>query len=451
MTHDAEAESPTAPAGALVWLRLRSMSDSWYSAPSPDRRGGGFRQLRRGAGLALVFASVLATGATTGAWGDGVRAFAGSGDTATGDTPASADFGDGDSASAAGRAASVHDTGRAPGSGGEEAEELVSRSGDRWSAAYTAREYEGLRRTLDGEYVGVGVSVRRERDARGAPFVSVVRVAPGSPAERAGVQRGDRLRAVDGDDVSAHPVTDVVARLRGSENGGRSADPTPLGSTVKLELERDGRKLQESLRRARLSADAVTVEKMGAGVTRIKVSGFTKGSARQVREAVAQHAPSGSGIVLDLRGNCGGLVEEAVTAASVFLEGGLVATYEENGEQRALYADSRHGASANGRTAPPLVVLVDGGTMSAAELVTGALQDRGRAVVVGSRTFGKGSVQMPRELPDGSVAELTVGHYATPSGRSLDGEGITPDLPVDAHGDASERARTVLSGLEARS
>lgn len=432
------------------------MSDSWYSAPSPGKRRGSSRQLRRGAGLALVFASVLATGAATGAWGDGVRAFAGSRDTAAGETPSDADFGDSTHGSATSRTAGLYeDTGRAREDGasphGEEAEELVSRSGDRWSSAYSAREYEGLRRTLDGEYVGVGVSIRRERDAQGAPFVSVARVTPGSPAHRAGVQRGDRLRAVDGEDVSDHPVTDVVARLRGSETGGRSAARSPLGSTVEIELERDGRQLKETLRRTRLNADSVSVERMERGITRIKVSSFTKGSAQQVREAVARHAQSGSGIVLDLRGNAGGLVGEAVTAASVFLEGGLVATYEQHGSQRALYADSRHSASANGRTASPLVVLVDGGTMSAAELLTGALQDRGRAVVVGSRTFGKGSVQMPRELPDGSVAELTVGHYATPSGRSLDGEGITPDLPVDAPGDASERARRVLSGLEARS
>ncbi|NLU71112.1 PDZ domain-containing protein [Streptomyces sp. HNM0575] len=430
------------------------MSDSWYSAPSPDKRRGSSRQLRRGAGLALVFAGVLATGAATGAWGDGVRAFAGSRDMA-GESPAEADFAGGAYGDPASRAGLHEDTERVRGEGGpggdEAAEQLVSRSGDRWSSAYTAREYEGLQQTLDGEYVGVGVSVRRQRDAQGAPFVAVARVSPGSPADRAGVRPGDRLRAVDGQDVSDHPVTDVVARLRGAETGGRSAEPSPLGSSVDLRLDRDGRQWKETLRRSRLSADAVTVHRMGHGVTRIKVSSFTKGSARQVREAVAHEVRAGSGLLLDLRGNSGGLVDEAVEAASVFLDGGLVATYEEHGRQRALYADSRPGAAAGVRTAPPLVVLVDGGTMSAAELLTGALQDRGRAVVVGSRTFGKGSVQMPRQLPDGSVAELTVGRYATPSGRSLDGEGIVPDLPIDGQGDAAERARTVLSGLEARS
>lgn len=412
--------------------------------------------MRRGAGLALVFASVLATGAATGAWGDGVRAFAGSHDFAAGESPAEANFGGGtygDATSGTARLQEETERAREDGasSAGEEAEELVSRSGDRWSSAYTAREYEGLQQTLDGEYVGVGISVRRERDAQGPPSVTVARVTPGSPADRAGVQRGDRLRAVDGEKISGHPVTDVVARLRGSGTDGRSAEPAPPGSSVDLELARDGRQWKESLQRERLSNDAVTVERLGPTVTLIKVSSFSKGTAQQIRDAVSRQVPAGSGILLDLRGNSGGLVNEAVTAASVFLKGGLVATYEQHGSQRALYADPGPGAAVDGRAAPPLVVLVDGGTMSAAELLTGALQDRGRAVVVGSRTFGKGSVQMPRTLPDGSVAELTVGHYATPSGRSLDGEGITPDLTIDASGDAAQRARTVLSGLEARS
>ncbi len=170
----------------------------------------------------------------------------------------------------------------------------------------------------------------------------------------------------------------------------------------------------------------------------IKVAAFTKGAGGKVREAV-EAAPGDAGILLDLRANSGGLVTEAVTASSAFLDGGLVATYDVHGEQRALYAEP------GGDTERPVVVLVDGGTMSAAELLTGALQDRGRAVTVGSRTFGKGSVQMPSKLPGGSVAELTVGHYRTPAGRSVEGSGITPD--VGAGPEAQKRAETVLSGL----
>lgn len=161
----------------------------------------------------------------------------------------------------------------------------------------------------------------------------------------------------------------------------------------------------------------------------VKVAAFTKGTGEEVRDAV-RTAPRDAGILLDLRANSGGLVTEAVTAASAFLDGGLVATYDVRGEQQALYADP------GGDTERPVVVLVDGGTMSAAELLTGALQDRGRAVTVGSRTFGKGSVQMPSELPGGSVAELTVGHYRTPAGRSVEA-GASPPTWWRARGPSS--------------
>jgi carboxyl-terminal processing protease len=210
---------------------------------------------------------------------------------------------------------------------------------------------------------------------------------------------------------------------------------------VVLGVERDGRARTEFLRRARLTTEPVTVRRLGTAPTStvlIKATAFTRGAGGEIRDAV-RSAPGDAGILLDLRANSGGLVGEAVVAASAFLDGGLVATYDVHGEQRALYAD------AGGDTTRPLVVLVDGGTMSAAELLTGALQDRGRAVTVGSPTFGKGAVQMPSELPDGVVAELTVGQYRTPGGRGVEGRGITPDLVVGTG--ALERAETVLSGL----
>lgn len=208
-----------------------------------------------------------------------------------------------------------------------------------------------------------------------------------------------------------------------------------------LGLERAGRQWTETLRRSRLVTHNVTVGRLTSGepdATRIKVDAFTKDTGEQVREAV-RAAPEGDALLLDLRGNSGGLVTAAATAASAFLDGGLVATYDVRGEQRVVNAEP------GGDTQTPLVVLVDGGTMSAGELLTGALQDRGRAVVIGSRTFGKGSVQMPTERPDGSVAQETVGHYRTPVGRGVEGVGITPDLTVGD--DAEQRAQSVLSGL----
>ncbi|MFE6407537.1 S41 family peptidase [Streptomyces sp. NPDC057837] len=374
------------------------------------------RRVRRGAALTLVFASVLAAGAATGALPQGDR------------KPAPDEA---RSVSQAARHAEISRAAEEAMADGkspvEAAQRAVSRSGDRWGAVYSEGEYEEFEEALDGQYTGVGLWARSERDGR----IEVTKVRAGSPAAAAGIRPGDLLRSVDGRKTDGRPVTEVVSLLRGD------ATDAPAGTTVRLGLERGTRAWTRILRRAQLSTDSVTVREAAGSLTVIRVATFTKGSGEQVRSAVRQAPPGG--VVLDLRGNSGGLVTEAVTAASAFLDGGLVATYDVDGAQRALHA--RPG----GDTTRPLVVLVDGGTMSAAELLTGALQDRGRALVVGSRTFGKGSVQMPSRLPDGSVAELTVGHYRTPSGRGVDGRGITPDL--DAGEGALQRAESVLRGL----
>ncbi|MFJ2113903.1 S41 family peptidase [Streptomyces sp. NPDC087850] len=388
------------------------------------------RGLGRGAVLTLVFASVLATAAATDSLPHSEEK--------TPRPPVS-------SAGPAGSTADREEVARAAAeamadgkSGTEAAEEVVSRSGDRWGAVYDKREYEEFRQALDGEYTGVGLWARRTAGG----LVEVARVQAAGPARKAGIGPGDIIRSIDGTSVAKRPVTEVMALLRGdrgsAEDASGAGSGSAVGTEVALVVERDGERRTVSVRRARIGTESVTVDAIGGGARQIKVSAFTKGSGERVRNAV-KDAPRGAGVLLDLRGNAGGLVTEAVTAASAFLDGGLVATYDVRGEQRALYADR------GGDTGRPVVVLVDGGTMSAAELLTGALQDRGRSVTVGSRTFGKGSVQMPSSLPDGSVAELTVGHYSTPAGHGVDGRGVTPDLLVGKR--AQERARTVLSGL----
>ncbi|MFD8939401.1 S41 family peptidase [Streptomyces sp. NPDC059578] len=373
------------------------------------------RRVRRGAALTLVFTSVLITGAAAGSWtGPAGESTArpvtrGVPADAAPDRPVEPD-------EVADAAVSAMLDGKSP---LEAAERAVSRSGDRWGAVYSEGEYAEFARALDGEYTGVGLWARR---AEGG-LIEVTRVRPEGPAGRAGVREGDLIRQIDTTRVDGRPVTEVIGLLRGDDpavDGG----PAAAGTEVRLRLQRGGRTWTETLRRAVLTTEPVTVERRGTDLdprVLIKVAAFTQGSGADVRSAV-RSAPPGAGILLDLRGNSGGLVSEAAEAASAFLDGGLVATYDVRGEQHAVHA--RPG----GDTGHPVVALVDGGTMSAAELLTGALQDRGRAVVVGSRTFGKGSVQLPSALPDGSVAEITVGHYRTPSGRALDGEGITPDL-----------------------
>ncbi|GAA3484225.1 S41 family peptidase [Streptomyces yanii] len=378
----------------------------------------------------MVFASVLATAAATGSLPKGDERAAAIKARSVASTV------DRDEIAAA--AAEAVADGK---SSTEAAEKVVSRSGDRWGAVYDEREYEEFEQALDGSYTGVGLAAKRSA----AGLVAVARVQPGGPAYLAGIEPGDLLLTVDGRRIDRRPVSEVVALLRGDRTS------AGVGTTVVLTVQRGvtGPARTLTLTRARLTTEAVTVRRIGAkqlgsdrsdssGAVLIKVDSFPKGSGARIRDAV-RDAPVGAGVLLDLRGNSGGLVTEAAVAASGFLDGGLVATYDVHGAQRALYA------TRGGDTVRPVVVLVDGGTMSAAELLTGALQDRGRAVTVGSRTFGKGSVQMPSKLPGGSVAELTVGHYRTPAGRSVDGRGITPDLVVSSR--ALQRAETVLSGL----
>ncbi|MEU6169230.1 S41 family peptidase [Streptomyces tanashiensis] len=375
------------------------------------------RGIVRGAVLTLVFTGVLATAAATGSLPRQEDPGA--------ERPAPVRAAGGatvDSAALSRAAAAAMADGK---SGKKAAEEFVSRSGDRWGAVYDKKEYAEFEQALGGAYTGVGLSAGRA----GASGVRVTRVQPGGPAERAGLRTGDRLVSVDGRPVDGLSVSEVVSLLRG--------DGVP-GSHVALRVQRGRAAWTQTLLRARLATDPVTVRRLDDGAVLIRVAAFTKGAGTRVRDAV-RAAPAGAGVLLDLRGNAGGLVAEAAVAASAFLDGGLVATYDVEGEQRAVYAEG------GGDTGRPLVALIDGGTMSAAELLTGALQDRGRAVTVGSRTFGKGSVQMPSALPDGSVAELTVGHYRTPAGHAVDGRGITPDLAAGEK--AEERARTVLSGL----
>lgn len=278
----------------------------------------------------------------------------------------------------------------------------------------------------NGAYAGVGLWLR----LAGTDLV-VSQVAGGSPADEAGIQAGDLLREVDSRATRGLAPAEVASALRGR-----------TGTTVSLLLLRGETARSLALTRAAVAALEVTTSVLDRRVGRIVVPAFNRGTGHRVRDAVEELRGKGvTGIVLDLRGDPGGLLSEAVETASAFLDGGHVVTYARRDEPA-----QRLEAVGTGDTRTPLVVLVDGSTASAAEVVAGALQDRGRAVVVGSRTFGKGSVQEPRHLSDGSALALTVATYSLPSGRSVEGVGIEPDIEVGSDG-ALQRAVEVLTGL----
>ncbi|MBV9291143.1 MAG: PDZ domain-containing protein [Frankiales bacterium] len=312
-------------------------------------------------------------------------------------------------------------------------EGMLSALDDRWSAYYAPADFTRFEQVLSGSYSGVGLWVRRGADG----LLHVLTVEPHSPARAAGVRPGDVVVSVGGQPVAARSVADVVSHLRGN-----------VGSTVAVGLLRHGHPVSVVMRRAAVTDDDVRASMITRGIERLRIAAFTRGVGRWVRHRVAaaqrQHL---DGIVLDLRGDPGGLLDEAVETASAFLDGGPVVSYQQRGSAARVLDALGHGD-----TTTPLVVLVDGGTASAAEIVAAALQDRGRAVLLGSRTFGKGSVQAPSQLSDGSALELTVGRYLTPGGRSLDGVGVDPDVAVPPGTSTSaveQRAIEVLSGLTA--
>ena len=329
-------------------------------------------------------------------------------------------------------------------------EGMLRALGDRWSTYYGSSEFTSFQAALQGRYSGVGLWLRTApAPAGGAPrargaarltvgTVEIGSVQEGSPAAGTGVRAGDVVLGVGPVDVTRRDVPAVAALLRGR-----------AGSVVTMTLRRGAATRTVSLTRAAVATDYVTVQRLAGDIRLVTVSAFTRGVGRDVAGALAPGSGvhGARGVVLDLRGDPGGLLDEAVGVASVFLDGGPVVSYDRRGA-----ASRTLDAFEGGDTTTPLVVLVDSGTASAAEVVAAALQDRNRAVVVGARTFGKGTVQEPSTLSDGSALELTVGRYLTPSGRSLEGVGVEPDVlvpPGAAPELAERRALDVLTGLVA--
>jgi carboxyl-terminal processing protease len=303
---------------------------------------------------------------------------------------------------------------------------------DKWANYLTPAEYAGFQQTLDGRFSGVGIWLHQ---SAGGLTVSSVQVS--SPASEAGVHSGQTLVSVNGKSARSMSVAAAAAALRGS-----------AGSTVSVVLRSGSVSRTLRLVRRALPSDDVTVDKLSSRVGRITIGAFTRGVGHQVRDGLAAlRAEHVSGVVIDLRDNPGGLLDEAVEAASALLPAGspVVSYAGKDGKATVLRA-----SGAEPDTVTPVAVLVDGATASAAEILAGALQDDQRAVIVGSRTFGKGTVQQPMPLADGSAIELTIANYRTPSGRSLDGVGLSPDIDVPAAaGDQAVQSRAieVLSGL----
>ena len=307
---------------------------------------------------------------------------------------------------------------------------MLKSLGDKWSQYLPSTGNKSFEESIEGQFSGLGVWIRS--DESGA--VSVAGIVPSSPAEFAKIQNGDVIESVDGVSTFNRPLSEVANLLSGENN-----------TNAILAVKRDDELLSFNIKRIDLKTNPVEAKILNDGVISIAISEFNRGSARALRAALGSSGQEITGVILDLRGNPGGLLVEAVDVAGAFLNGGLVVEFHRSGQSPEVF-----NALGNGDSRTPLVVIVDRGTASAAEVVAAALQDRNRAIIVGEKTFGKATVQNSESLSNGAEIELTVGYYITPSGKKLDGQGIEPDIEVSANEEkfvAEQRALQVLSGL----
>lgn len=315
--------------------------------------------------------------------------------------------------------------------------DLRRRYHDRFSDYFPPRLLTRFNEEISGRFSGVGVEIAPVR--RG---LRAVKVFPGSPAAAAGIVAGDLIVSVDGRSIAGESIDRAKERIVG-----------PAGTEVTLGVVRSPRARVRQLRvtRAEITTPQTAtrmVRRRGRRLGYVKYDSFTEGSHGALARAVRGLERRGArGLVLDLRGNGGGLLEEAVADASIFLpKGQVVVSTDSRTQGHAVYKTV-------GGNLPrlPIVVLIDGETASAAEILTAALADDGGATVVGSRSFGKGVFQQEIELSNGGALKLTVGEYFTPAGINLAGRGIRPDVPArDLPGtrrdEALERALQVLAG-----
>jgi carboxyl-terminal processing protease len=284
-----------------------------------------------------------------------------------------------------------------------------------------AKSYGDMQITTKGQFGGVGIEVTQEDG-----LIKVISPIDGTPASRAGIKSGDRIAGIDGGSIQGLPLNEAIDKMRG-----------PAGSKITLTILREGEKkpFDVTLVRAIVRVDAAAFRREG-DIGYVRMPGFNEQTAdglqRAVRELKKQIGPGIKGYVLDLRNNPGGLLDQAIQVSDDFLgTGEIVSTRGRRSEDTQRY-DAKGGDIAEGK---PIVILINAGSASASEIVAGALQDHKRATVIGLTSFGKGSVQTIIPLGEGRGAlRLTTARYFTPSGHSIQAQGIVPDIQV-AQGD----------------
>jgi carboxyl-terminal processing protease len=305
---------------------------------------------------------------------------------------------------------------------------MVEALDDPYTAYLDATTYELSQRELEGKFEGIGAHVAAEDD-------KVVIIAPiaGSPAEKAGIRAGDVILEVDGQSVAGMSLVEVVLIVQG-----------PKGTSVTLSVLHEGDTEPEVIVivRAEIEVPSVRFEMMG-DIAYIQITNFSERTAEELSPVLEDVNQQASGIILDLRSNPGGLLNTVVAVTSFFLREGVVVDVVDNEGNSFAYPVEPGQIAID----LPVVVLVNEYSASASEVLAGALQDYGRAIIAGKKTYGKGSANQMRELEDGSALYITYARWFTPKGRLIEGEGIYPDYELDLENvDAVQWAIDYLKG-----
>lgn len=293
---------------------------------------------------------------------------------------------------------------------------------DQHSTYFTQKEYEEFMSDVNGEIVGIGVTIEK-KDER----INVVAPIEGTPAYEAGLKTGDKIVEVDGTDIIGYTADKAAKLIRGEE-----------GTTVKIGVRRDGVKdiIYFELVRTLIKINPVKYEIKDGNIGYIRLTEFNESSCEKTEEAVNYFIENGvKGAVIDLRGNPGGLLDEVVDICRLLIPQGPIVKIQVKGEIMETYSSDLEEAPFR------LAVLVNGGSASASEILAGAVKDSGVGILIGEKTYGKGTVQNISRLSDGGGMKLTIANYLTPSGFSLDGVGLSPDIEV------KDNSAEILGGL----
>lgn len=291
---------------------------------------------------------------------------------------------------------------------------IVSGLGDEYAAYYTADEYAEILEKTSGTFCGIGAYVTQDAST-GA--VTIVKPMKKSPAEEAGIKAGDIVYAIDGEEVTGKDLSAVLAKIKGEE-----------GTKVTLKIVRSGENdyLDFVVTRKKIEEDTVAYRMLSNKIGYVQVTGFEEVTPGQFSEGLDALEKQGmKALLLDLRDNGGGLLQSAVEMLDRMLpEGMVVYTEDSNGVSEKYYAEDAVEITV------PTAVLVNGNSASASEVFSGALQDKNKATLVGTKTYGKGIVQTIFDMKDGSALKMTTSKYFTPNGRNIHGTGLEPDIEV---------------------